>query len=402
MGQSGSGGPAARRVSVAFSRGLSTAVLGLVLLMAATLIATFWMARQQDIAAQSASRRMVAGGLSAFVERAKATLLDYAIWTDAYENVLAGNVEWISANIGDSDAFDLVVVQAPYGAPIGRATEMAPGRISKPEAISTANRLLDAVPVDSGSAQVAYVPSGGALWFLAVARVVSQSQLPTGAADADLPRLIIGFQMTPGLLQDIGHHFMIENLTLAPGPVSGEDVIVLNGVDGSPLGWVSWTPPTPGRAVLLATLWPLVGLMLVVTVIVGLVSSELLRSARRLEAALVQARAAEVTKSEFLGNVSHELRTPLNGIIGVAQLLQLREREPDALHMLDILLASAHSQLNLVNRLLDTTQIEAGTMALEQKPFNPATVLEETVSLIAPDIEKKQLALHVAIEPADR
>ena len=58
-----------------------------------------------------------------------------------------------------------------------------------------------------------------------------------------------------------------------------------------------------------------------------LVSRELVGSARRLEGALAQARAADRTKTEFLSNVSHELRTPLNGVIGVAQLLQMREQD---------------------------------------------------------------------------
>ena len=109
-----------------------------------------------------------------------------------------------------------------------------------------------------------------------------------------------------------------------------------------------------------ATLWPLVALMIAVGAIVLLVSRELMRSARRLEVALEQARAADRTKTEFLSNVSHELRTPLNGIIGIAQLLQMREQEPESRHMLDILLASAHSQLQLVNGLLDITRIESG------------------------------------------
>ena len=87
-----------------------------------------------------------------------------------------------------------------------------------------------------------------------------------------------------------------------------------------------------------ATLWPLVGLMIAVAAIVLLVSRELLRSARRLEAALTQARAADLAKNEFLSNVSHELRTPLTGIIGVAQLLQMCEQDAEARHLLDVLL----------------------------------------------------------------
>jgi signal transduction histidine kinase len=70
--------------------------------------------------------------------------------------------------------------------------------------------------------------------------------------------------------------------------------------------------------------------------------------------------------------------------------------------MLDVLLASAHSQLRLVNGLLDITRIEAGTMTLEREPFDPATVLEDTVRLIAPDIEEKGLALDLTIAPETR
>ena len=195
---------------------------------------------------------------------------------------------------------------------------------------------------------------------------------------------------------------MIENLTVGNRSGARRGRIALDGVDGRPLAWVSWTSPTPGRAMLRATLWPLVGLMAAVVVIVLLVSRELVGSARRLEGALAQARAADHTKTEFLSNVSHELRTPLNGVIGVAQLLQLREQEPEARHMLEILLASARSQLQLVNGLLDIARIESGSMTLEQAPFDPAAVLEDTVRLIAPEIEEKRLALRVAVAPAAR
>ena len=64
---------------------------------------------------------------------------------------------------------------------------------------------------------------------------------------------------------------------------------------------------------LAATLWPLVGLMLGVAVIVLLVSRELMRSARRLEGALERAKAADRIKTEFLSNVSHELELAARG-----------------------------------------------------------------------------------------
>ena len=117
---------------------------------------------------------------------------------------------------------------------------------------------------------------------------------------------------------------------------------------------------------LAAALWPLVALMLLVGAVALLGLARALGSARRLEGALAQARAADRIKTEFLTNVSHELRTPLNGVIGIAQLLQMREQEPEARHMLEVLLASAQTQLQLVNRLLDITRIETGSMTLER------------------------------------
>ena len=401
MPKQSSSGAATREVAVAFSWKLLLALLLVVVLMAATLIATVWMARQQDLAAQAASRQMVAGGLKAFVERTKVTLLDYAIWTDAYENILAADIDWIASNISDSDTFELVVVQPPHEAPLGWDTGGGPRTdLLEPEAIATVNRLLDDIPLPSGSTAAAYVRSGDALWYLAIARVVPQDELPTTATDAELPRLIIGYRVSTDLFRDIARRFMIAGLSVSQEPMLGEDVIVLQGVDGHPLGWVTWEPPTPGRAVLRATLWPLIGLMIAVSTIVLLVSREVLRSARSLETALKQARAADRTKSEFLSNVSHELRTPLNGIIGVAQLLQMGETEAEARELLDILLSSAHSQLRMVDGLLDITRIEAGARVLEEEPFDPAGVLEDTVRLIAPAIEEKGLALHYATAPA--
>jgi signal transduction histidine kinase len=70
--------------------------------------------------------------------------------------------------------------------------------------------------------------------------------------------------------------------------------------------------------------------------------------------------------------------------------------------MLDILLASARSQLQLVNGLLDIARIESGTMTLDQAPFEPAALTEDTLRLIAPEIESKRLALSVSIAPAAR
>lgn len=403
MRQSDAANSSTRQLPTVFSRSLALAIGAVVLLMAATLGATVWMARQQDESAEAASRRMVAGGLESFLQQTTAMLLDYAIWTDAYDKILEKDVAWIDSNIGsaaEAGTFDLMVVLLPDGGQLGWDGDGGPqDDLLDSVAFDATERLLDGVPIDSGRAETTFVRTGGALWLLATARVVPHDGLPAGITDTDLPRLVFGSRITTALLDGIGQRFMIDSLVLRPEPVPGEAAIPLRGNDGGPLGWASWQPATPGQAVLRATLWPLAGLMAAVGIIVLLVSRELLRSAQRLASALTVARAADRVKSEFLSNVSHELRTPLNGVIGIAQLLQLREHDAEARHMLDLLLGSARSQLQLVNGLLDIARIESGTMILACEPFDPADALDDSVRLIEPEAVRKHLALRLAVAP---
>ena len=395
------------RGDAAFSRPLALALCGVVVLMAATLFATWWMAREQDRLAQANTRRMVVGGLDAFGDRTRGMLRDYAIWTDAYEHALADDRPWMDENIGSSTGigtFDAAYVFSPGRPPVGWIAGGDPAELDAlaPDAEAAAAELLDPVPIDSGAARSAYLRAGDGLWFLTAGRITPQDGPPPGAVDADLPRLVIGFRMSSDLVSRIGGRFLIDDLAITPDPLSGKDAMVLEGLDGAPAGYVAWTSPTPGRAMLAATLWPLVGLMLGVAVIVLLVSRELMRSARRLEGALERAKAADRIKTEFLSNVSHELRTPLNGVIGVGQLLQLRALDEESRQMVDVLLAAARSQLQLVDGLLDITRIETGAMTLEREPYDPAAVLEGTVQLVAPEIARKRLALEVRIAPEAR
>ena len=180
------------------------------------------MAGQQDDAARATSRRMVAGGIQAFVERTKTMLLDYAIWTDAYDSIKAGDRAWMYDNIGasaDIGTFDMAVVLAPGQPPLGWATGTGPtpADLLDPAAVATARRLIDAVPPEDSAAEVVYARSGGTLWLLAIARVVPQDGLPADATDADLPRLIFGYRMTTATLDGIRRRFQVADLAISAG-----------------------------------------------------------------------------------------------------------------------------------------------------------------------------------------
>jgi signal transduction histidine kinase len=84
-----------------------------------------------------------------------------------------------------------------------------------------------------------------------------------------------------------------------------------------------------------------------------------------------QARAASEAKTRFLGNVSHELRSPVTSIVGLTRLLRDRSSDPltdDQSQQLELIDASAHSLLGLVNELLDLAKAESGRLEPRREP----------------------------------
>jgi PAS domain S-box-containing protein len=78
--------------------------------------------------------------------------------------------------------------------------------------------------------------------------------------------------------------------------------------------------------------------------------------------------AADRLKSEFVKRVSYELRTPLNSILGFSEML--KSGTPGALNAvqndyMDAVVKASTALRDLINDLLDLSQIEAGAMELD-------------------------------------
>ncbi len=115
--------------------------------------------------------------------------------------------------------------------------------------------------------------------------------------------------------------------------------------------------------------------------------------------ALHLAREATQLKEQFLANTSHELRTPLNGIMGMINLMKTTDLSPDQREYADAISQCSNDLLTIINDLLDLSQIGAGRLAVDNRPFDPAESLRSVVKMLIPRASTKGLTLTYEIDP---
>jgi signal transduction histidine kinase/CheY-like chemotaxis protein len=113
------------------------------------------------------------------------------------------------------------------------------------------------------------------------------------------------------------------------------------------------------------------------------------------------AENARRAKEEFVANVSHELRTPLNMIVGFSEtILQSPETyggkiPPALLADLMVIYRNAEHLSDLIDDVLDLSQIDAEQMALTKEEVQFLEVVEEATTAIRPLYDSKGLYLDV-------
>lgn len=121
--------------------------------------------------------------------------------------------------------------------------------------------------------------------------------------------------------------------------------------------------------------------------------------------ALVAAQTASRFKSEFLATMSHELRTPLTCVIGMSSTLlrwsfgQLSARQR---HYLQTIYSSGEHLLELINDILEFSELEAGKAVLNITEFSLSQLCRHCLQMFADKAVVDGVDLELALFiPAD-
>jgi len=115
------------------------------------------------------------------------------------------------------------------------------------------------------------------------------------------------------------------------------------------------------------------------------------RYRKELELARDEAEYHGKAKQRFLSNMSHEIRTPLQSIIGFSEIISKqvlpKHKDVEAIHH------SAEHLLQIVNEVLDYNRISSGKFSFNNQIFDIRKLLEEVISVMQPQADKKNLSL---------
>lgn len=113
---------------------------------------------------------------------------------------------------------------------------------------------------------------------------------------------------------------------------------------------------------------------------------------------------SERLKDDFITSISHELRTPLTAIKGYNELLRMTagdKLDTRQLSFIETVDKNVGDLLQLIQEMLDLSQINAGTLGIDQEPVNLAQLITSESEKWTEKMEERELtfAVHVPDEP---
>ena len=108
--------------------------------------------------------------------------------------------------------------------------------------------------------------------------------------------------------------------------------------------------------------------------------------------ALVEAKRADRSKSEFISHMSHDIRTPINGIIGMVDIASKNPEDAELQkRMCNNVRESAERLLNFMNDVIEYSEMEGSRMKLTHEPVDIANIIGNILELTDKQINDRNL-----------
>jgi signal transduction histidine kinase/DNA-binding response OmpR family regulator len=104
-------------------------------------------------------------------------------------------------------------------------------------------------------------------------------------------------------------------------------------------------------------------------------------------------------REQLISTVSHDLKTPLSTIVGFTELLGNSKLDEKQNYFTENIKNSSEYITQLVQDLLDFTQIEAGKIVIENAPFSLSNLIQETATNIHSIHNHKPVELLIQVDP---
>ncbi|MCB1157202.1 MAG: response regulator, partial [Leptospiraceae bacterium] len=106
-----------------------------------------------------------------------------------------------------------------------------------------------------------------------------------------------------------------------------------------------------------------------------------------------KAENANKAKSTFLANITHEIRTPMNSILGFTELLLKEPQTEKTKAYIEAINTSGIILLNLINEVLDLSQIESGKVLVKKEVVLLKKLIQELKQIFEIQAKKKNIKL---------
>jgi len=119
---------------------------------------------------------------------------------------------------------------------------------------------------------------------------------------------------------------------------------------------------------------------------------------KQLEIANFKTKNLLKSREQLISTVSHDLKTPLSTIVGYSELLGNSDVNTKQSYFIKNIKNSSEYITQLVQDLLDFSQIEAGKITLEKVPFYLPEIIEDTAKNIQTVYKEKNINLIINID----